>query len=71
MSGFQYPWYVVYKDHDAFFKVAHDYWFDDPTFKLEGQRVDTREEIGRYEDMHYALDLAHTYNMMVHRRPRN
>ena len=62
--------YVVYKEHDGTFRVAHDYWFDDPTFRLDGQRVDTREEIARYKDMLDAFSLSHLYNQMVHGTPR-
>ena len=63
--------YVLYKDHDGWFRVCHAFWWDDPTFKLDGQRVDTREEIQRFHDRVQARDLGHTYNMMVHRRPHN
>jgi hypothetical protein len=61
--------YVVFRDHDGWFKVAHDYWFDDPTYKLDGQRVDTREEVTRYADLIEAMELRTTYNMMVHGEP--
>jgi hypothetical protein len=62
--------YVVYKDHDGFYSVAHDYWFDDPTYMIDGERMDVREEVGRFKDMHMAVELRHTYNQMVHRRQR-
>ena len=65
----RYPNYVVYRDHDGWFRVCHDWWWDDPTFKLEGQRVDTREEVARFKDMHEAIALRVTYNMMVHGTP--
>jgi len=65
----RYPDYVVYRDHDGWYRVCHDWWWDDPTYKLEGQRVDTREEVARFKDMHEATELRATYNMMVHGKP--
>lgn len=64
MSGF-----VVYRDHDGWFRwTTADAW-DDPTYKLDGQRVDTRVEIGRFVTKAEARDVRHAYNMMVHGKP--
>lgn len=58
--------FVVYKDHDGWFKVCHDYWWDDLTFTIDGQRIDTREEIGRFKDMLEAFEVRGLYNQMVY-----
>ena len=64
MNGF-----VVYKDHDGWFHWTTVYRWDMPTFKLDGQRVDTRVEVGRYETLAEARDVRHAYNMMLHGKP--
>lgn len=64
MSGF-----VVFRDHDGWFRWTTARWWDDPTFKLDGGRVDTRVEIGRFDTLAEAKDIRHAYNMMVHGKP--
>jgi hypothetical protein len=58
--------FVVYKDHTGRFEVAHDFWWDSPTYKLDGKRVDTREEIGRFDSHDKAFEVRDLYNAMVH-----
>ena len=58
--------FVVYKDHTGRFEVAHDFWWDDPTFKLNGERIDTRVEIGRFDEHDEAFEVRDLYNVMVH-----
>ena len=65
----RYPAYVVYRDHDGWFRVCHDWWWDDPTYKLEGQRVDTRVEIQRFDTKDEARAVRDLYNQMVHGKP--
>ena len=64
MSGF-----VLYRDHDGWFKWATTTAWDGPTYKLGGERVDTREEIQRFDTLAEVRDVRHAYNMMVHGKP--
>ena len=61
--------FVVFRDHDMWFKYTFDHWWDDPTFKMDGQRVDTRVEIQRVATRHEAEDMRTVLNMMMHKRP--
>lgn len=64
MSGF-----VVFRDHDGWFKWATAEWWDDPTYLLCGERVDTRVEITRHDTKEEARNVKYAYNMMVHGKP--
>ena len=64
MSGF-----VLYRDHDGWFRWTTAEVWDRPAFYLEGQRVDTRVEIGRFPTRNEVKDVRHAYNMMVHGKP--
>jgi len=63
LSGF-----VVFKDHDGWFKVTFGHWWDDPRHWMDGERIDTRLLIERFAERRDAEALRLTYNMMVHRR---
>lgn len=64
MSGF-----VVYKDHTGWFRWATAEWWDRPSNQFEGERLDTRVEIGRYETKAEAREVRHAYNMMCNGAP--
>ncbi len=64
MSGF-----VVYRDPTGWFRWTTAESWDSPTYKLDGQRVDTRVEIGRYDTKAEARDVRHAYNMMCKGTP--
>lgn len=61
--------FVIYKDHDGWFHWTTADWWDRPTYKLDGQRVDTRVEIGRYDTKDEARAVRDLYNQMVHGKP--
>lgn len=61
--------WVVYRDITGWFRWATAKWWDDPTYKLDGQRVDTREEIARYPTQREAREVRDLYNQMVHGQP--
>ena len=61
--------FVVYRDTDGWFRWINARTWDDPTYKLGGQRVDTREEITRHETKDEARNVKYAYNMMVHGKP--
>jgi len=64
MGGF-----VVYKPHTGWFHwTTADQW-DSPTYKLNGERVDTRIEIARCDTLREAKDVRHAYNMMCNGAP--
>ena len=72
MSGFEvFPTrgFVLYRDHDGWFRWATAEWWDNPRHKLEGERIDTREEIGRFETKDEARTTRDLYNQMVHGKP--
>jgi hypothetical protein len=64
MSGF-----VVYKDHDGWFRWATAERWDRPGNQFEGQRLDTRIEIARCDTKDEARDVRHAYNMMCNGKP--
>lgn len=64
MSGF-----VLYKNHDGWLHWTTAEWWDNPRHKLEGERIDTRVEYGRYATKEEARDARDLYNQMVHGKP--
>lgn len=61
--------FVVYKDHDGWFRWMRAEVWDNPVGKLYGQRTDNREEFGRYPTNREAQEVRDTYNQMVHGTP--
>ena len=39
--------WILFRDHDGWFRWTYAKQWDAPTFKLDGERVDTRVEIQR------------------------
>lgn len=62
------PDVVVFKDTEGWFTWTRAQWWDDPRHLLDGQRIDTREEISRVVTVDEAYDIINTYNQMVHGR---
>ena len=61
--------FVTFREHSGWFGSASARWWDDPVHMFEGERLDSRVEVERFDTRQEAADLAVVMNMMVYKRP--
>ena len=61
--------FVMFRDHDGWFGAASVRWWEDRVHMFEGQRLDNRTEVQRFETRQEADDMSIVMNMMVNKRP--
>jgi hypothetical protein len=61
--------FVVFREPSGWFGSATARWWDDRAHMFEGERLDSRTEVQRFDTRQEADDIRVIYNMMMNKRP--